>query len=269
MKKLACLLVFSLVVSICYSQEKSKNIKLGLFTSHWKNFEYVNGKVKEIHYKPYHMVEENGKHIKGEPWKLTESKNARLRQPWSYYFNEMGQLNKITIVDDNGRKWIGVVHREKDIIENIYWVRNDTIMLNWDYVYPNKNQFERHMTNYEDNKTTGIIKQILDDGGNILHHTFTNDKGETTVTIKYTRNADGTTKTEETRNKDGKVTWGRDKYKYNDKGLLLSLHHHVFGGEKSDRTSDDYIYKYDKHGNWIERKQSKWLLIERSITYYE
>jgi len=269
MKKLAYLLVFLLVTSFCYSQERSKKIILGLFTSHSNNFEYLNGKVKEIHYQPYHMKEENGEFVKGEVFKFSESENTMMRQPWSFYYNKMGQLNKMTLVDDNGGKWIGIVHREKDKIENVYWVKNDTIMYNWDYVYPNNNHFERHIIKYEDNKILGINKHILDNNGNILHYTFTNADGEITVKKKYTRNVDGTTKSEEIRNKDGKITWGRDKYKYSNKGLLLSYHHHIFRGEKSDRTGKDNLYKYDKHGNWIERKTGKWLLIERSIKYYE
>ncbi len=123
MKRTALLLIIVFLGSIVYSQEKKEKIKLGIFSSHAHNFEYLNGKVSEIHYKTFHITAENEKIVKGEPFTWDEAQNVQLRQPWSYYYNELGQLVKMATRGGNGSKWTGVVHYENDRIENIYWLK--------------------------------------------------------------------------------------------------------------------------------------------------
>ena len=135
MKKLTFTIAIFLCASIVFAQEKKEKMLLNIFSSHLENPEYIYGKVKEIHYQPFHFTDENGKVVKGEPYKLSESSNVTLWQPWSYYYNEPGQLVKMSLKDDNGILWTGVVHHANNRIENIYWLRGDTLFFSWDYDY--------------------------------------------------------------------------------------------------------------------------------------
>ena len=269
MKKLILTLTICTTVLLGFAQEKKETIKLGLFSSHSTNFEYLNGKVKEIHYKPFHLVEVNGEFKKGKLFTLAESQQTILRQPWSYFYNELGQLVKMSMTDDKGILWTGVVHHANNKIENIYWLKKDTILFNWDYVYPNNGRVERLWIMVQNNEVNGKYTYDLDKNGNVLKFIFLNKTGEIGYTWEYVRNPDGSKKSENGTNAEGKIMWGRDKYTYNTQGLLETLHHNIFNGEKSDRTSPKIEYKFDKEGNWIERKNPKWMVVEREIIYYD
>lgn len=269
MKKLIFTFLLFAISLACIAQGFNDGIKLGLGSSHEDNYEFLNGHVKEIHYTSYHLINENGEFVKGKPFTFIESGNTTIRQPWSYYFNELGQLVKMSAVNDNGIKFVGVVHNENGKIENIYWLGNDTLWVNWDFLYPEKTKVERLWKMVQNNEVQGKFLYEMDNKGNVMKTIANGKDGVAIYTTEYTRNPDGTIKTETGTNKDGKVMWGRDNYTYNSKGLIESMHHFIFNGEKSDDVSKKIEYKFDDKGNWIERKHPGWMVIERKIVYYK
>jgi len=269
MKKVFFTFLLFAISLACIAQGINDGIKLGLVSSHEDNFEFLKGHLKEIHYKPFHLVKENDEFVKGKPFTFSESANTTIRQPWSYYFNELGQLVKMSAVNDNGIKFVGVVHNENGKIENIYWLGNDTLWVNWDYLYPEKIKVERLWKMVPNNEVQGKVIYELDKNGNVLKISSYDKAGTEIYRTEYTRNPDGTIKTETGTNKDGKVMWGRDNYTYNSKGLIESMHHFIFNGEKSDDVAQKIEYKFDDKGNWIERKHPGWMVIERKIDYYK
>jgi hypothetical protein len=269
MKNLTITIFLVALALTVFPQEKVKTIKLGLASSHEDNFEYLNGHVKEIHYKPFHLVEKNGEFVKGKPFTFQESGNTAIRQPISYYFNELGQLVKMSAIIDNGIKYVGVVHNENGNIENIYWLGNDTLSVNWDFVYTGKTKVERLWKMVQNDEVQGKLIYELDNNGNILKTVSFDKDDNVTYTSEYSRNPDGTLKSSNGIDKDGKIKWGYDKFTYNPKGLVESNHINIFNYDKSDQTTSKIEYKYDEKGNWIERKHPAWMVIEREIVYYD
>lgn len=267
MKKLTFTFILLALAITCFSQEKKEELKLGLYSSHLDNFEYLSGHVKEIHYKPFHLVGKNGEFVKGKLFTLAESGNVPLRQPWSYYYNELGQMIKMSINDDNGGKWIGIVHHENEKVENIYWLKDDSLLVNWDFIYPTNSNVERLWKMVQNNEVQGKFVYELDKKGNVAKSMAYNNS-EVFYTIEYIRNQDGSIKSSNGINKEGKIMWGFDKFTYNSNGLLQSYHHNISNGEKSDHTTSDIEYKFDEKGNWIERKHPGWMVIEREVVYY-
>ena len=100
MRKFISIICIQLFVLVGYGQEKPNRIDLGLFSSHADNFESVDGKVKEIHYQAFHITGKDGKIVKGKPFTFDEAENVPLRQPWSYYYNELGQMVKMSVKRD-------------------------------------------------------------------------------------------------------------------------------------------------------------------------
>ena len=261
-----CIILF---VSIGYGQEKNNSIELGLFSSHPFDFEYVDGKVKEIHYQSFHITDEDGEIKKGVPFQFAEAESVTLRQPWSYYYNELGQMVKQAVKTDAGQRWIGVVHYGKDKIENIYWLKEDTLMINQDIVYLDNGSVEKHWTNIQNNEITGRNIFILDKNGNVLKDVSQNKDGEVVYTNEFTRNSDGTIKTKKGINAEGNVNIDYSDYEYNEKGLFKTAHMNILNGEEVDQQWGEIEYKYDEHGNWIKWISRGWLMIERTIVYYD
>jgi hypothetical protein len=268
MKKLiALVMVLTLSVAYSFSQEKKDNIKLGLLSAHEEDFEYLNGNVKEIHYKSYHLIEENGQYIKGKLYTFADSENTRIRQPISYYYDRDGLLVKTSATDDNGARWIGIIDWNNEQVDNVYFLKNDTLVGKNHFEYPSKQKIEMNWITIPENKVSGKTIYELDHKGNVLKITSYN-QDEVFYTSQYLRNPDGTIKSMKGINKEGKVMWGRDKYVYNNKGLIETYHHNIFRGEEADMTSSNIEYQYDEKGNWIVMKHPKWMVVEREIAYY-
>ncbi len=285
MRKLISMICIVFFVSIGYGQDKSNRIKMGLFSPHEENFEYVNGKVKEIHYQTFHITDEDGKVVKGKPFTYDEAFGVQLREPRSYYYNESGQLIKMEARDDSQNILIWLVKYNKDRIEKINVLRNDTLYWYSDFQYQDNGDIVQTWTNLQDNQFTNWKKLYkLDKKGNLLKWILVNPDGETTHTSEYTRDEDGKTKTKKQFNAEGKLMWYFTDYEYNEKGLLKACKMKVANGEidpilhpgdlslqssGKDQVWDRIEYKFDDHGNWIKMVHPGWIMIERNIEYYD
>ena len=262
------LLLLFLAALITVAQEKKDKLKLGFWSPHTDNYESLNGNVKEIHYQAYHVIEKDGKLKKGKPRTFSEAKGVMLQQPWSYYFDESGELIKMSTVTDSGNKWIGVVHHDEDKLECIYWLKEDTLMSSWNYTYPAKKRIIIEGKNIQKGEKINKMVHELDKKGNLLQTKSYNPEGKQIYHWEYKRNTDGKLNAREQFKEDGTLHWSRDNYTYNEKGLFETVHFKVFAGEPDDRTTAKVEYEYDEKGNWVERKWP-WIIIERNIVYYD
>jgi hypothetical protein len=266
MKELIFAAVFFLCISAGSAQEKRLLVK---GEPGKDNPEYVYGKVKEIHNQAFHITDENGKIVKGKPFTFAEAQNVELRQPLSYYYNQLGHLIKMSAIDDNGNKWIVVVHNVNNRIENLYWLKNDTLISMADYVYLNNGNIEVQGKNIQTNVLGGKTVYQFDSKGFLVRRTSYNNTGSVSFDMEFTRNSDGTLKSYKGLNREGKIQYFYDNNTYNDHGLQESYFMKILGGEEVNRQGEKIEYEYDDHGNWIKRISRGWMMIERKIVYYE
>jgi len=269
MKKLSFTIVILFCVSIVFAQEKNEKMLLNFLTSHEENPEYVYGKIKEIHYQSFHITDENGKIVKGKPFTMAESENVPLRQPWSYFYNESGQLVKKSLRDDNGIIYIGVVHHAKDRIEKVYWLKEDTLMGSDSYSYLKKRNIEKQWKSIQNNDFLGKEIYEMDKNGFLVKSSGQDKDGKVGVVMEYTRNPDGTTKTYKVFSENGEVRHYYDNYKYNDHGLFESCQFKLLNSKEPEYPGMNSEYEYDEHGNWSKNIARGWMMIERKIVYYE
>lgn len=268
MKKLTFFIAFLLCVSVGFAQEQKEKMLLGMFSSHEEHPEYVYGKIKEIHYQVFHVIEENGKVVKGKPFKWADSGNVALRQPWSYYYNELGQLVKKSAKTDNGIQWTGVVHNANNRIENIYWLKLDTLMGSDNFTYLENGNIEQRWKSVQNNESGGYRVCELDKKGYLTKSTAYNKEGKVIWTSEYARNPDGTVSICKGSNNDSLLNF-YNNYKYNEKGLFESQHIELLGGKEVNFPQGGKVeYEYDKNGNWIKSNYWNWMMIERRFVYY-
>ena len=110
---------------------------------------------------------------------------------------------------------------------------------------------------------------MLDNGGNVLKETAVNADGEVGYTFEIKRNNDGTINTLKGILKDGTIQNHFVDYKYNEKGLYESMLMKVLMKEEVNQQGGGIEYKYDEHGNWIKWISRGWIMIERTIEYYD
>jgi hypothetical protein len=187
-EKTGCSVIIVLFAFTAFGQDKSDRMKLGLFSTRPHNFEYMEGKLKEIHYRSFHISEEKGKIVKGKPFTWSDADGVQSRQHSSYYYSESGQMVKISGTADPDIHWTGVVHYENNRIENIYWLKGDTLMFNWDIVYPGNGNVERQWISVQNNEPTGKQAIVLDKNGHVVKEMNYNGNGELSYTGEYTRN---------------------------------------------------------------------------------
>lgn len=267
MTKFNAMICIFLFVSAGYGQEKPDRIQLGLFSSHPYDFEYVNGNVKEIHYRAFHITDDNGKVVKGDPFTLAEAENVELRQPWSYYYNDPGQLVLKVLRIDEQYPVVGVIDYENNRIDKIYWLRNDTLFRYDDYIYLDNGDMETQWIQVEDNHPAGKALYDLDENGNVLKAAFMDQKGKTLFVAEYTRDDDGKIKSHRGFDGEGKLKYNYVDYQYNEKGLYRTSHMNILNYEKVDQPQGEIEYEYDEHGNWIRWISPRWMMIERTIVY--
>lgn len=240
-----------------------------MFSSHMEYPEYVYGKVKEIHYQAFHVTEENGKFVKGKPFTWADSENVALRQPWSYYYNQTGQLVKKAAKDGNGIQWTGVVHNANNRIEKIYWLKMDTLMGSDNFTYLENGNIEQYWKSAQNDESFGKTIFQLDKDGYLTKFTGQDKEGKTVWTSEYTRNSDGTTSIYKGIDGNGKTMHLYNDFKYNEKGLWESYHIELLGGKEVNFPEGGKVeYEYDKNGNWIKSNAYNWMIIERRFVYY-
>ena len=258
-----------LLVSALQAQDTEKKIWLKLFTPHWDNFEYVNGHVKELHYQAYHVTDNDGEIVKGKPFTFSEAENTEIRQPWSLYFDKKGNLLSMALQTGKDTMWIGIVHSENGRIENIYWLRNDTLRASQVNVYGEKGKVEGKWKSYPESEVTGMSTFYLDKDGNVIKVSHYGEDGKPAYTVEYARNPDGTIKEMKGTDADGKTQHLFTDYKYNDHGLFESNDMKLLYYKESEYPRVNTIYEYDDHGNWVKRIVRDWMMIERKIEYFE
>ncbi len=269
MKNLSFALLVILMVSALQAQDTEKKIWLKLFTPHWNNFEFVNGNVKEIHYQAYHVTEDEGEIIKGKPFTFAESENVELRQPWSLFFDKKGNLISMSLKTGEDTTWIGIVDYDNDRVENIYWLRDNTLRGCQIVVYGEEGKIKRKWKAYPESETNVFGSFNLDKDGNVIKAGFNDQDGNLAYSVEYTRNSDGSIKEMKGTDKDGKIRHHFVDYRYNDHGLFESNDMKVLYSEESKHPRVNTTYEYDDHGNWVKRIVRDWMMIERKIVYYE
>lgn len=260
----------ALIFCFCFlfAQKSDEKILLGLFTAHIENFEYVSGKIKEIHYQSYSIIDQNGTIITGEPLTYSQSDYVMARQPHSLSFNKMGQLIKISIKLDNGNTLTGVVHYDNNKITRIYWLNQGNPEFLQDYNYLPNGNIERVWKSVETNDI--VFKDIyeLDKDGNLLKSTAQKPNGEVQFISVFTRNENGRIATYKGIDSDENEKHYYNNYIYNDKGLLKSLHLVKLNGENITVPDSEINYEYDEHGNWTKAIYRPSFMTERRFVYF-
>ena len=269
MKKMIFSLAMVLLAMSCFSQEGIKQVKLGLISSHYENFDYLNGKVKEIQYRTFHLTEENGKIIKGKPFTLEDAVSVVERQAWTYLFNEAGQLVQQMLEVDSAHTWTSAVHHENGRIGKLYWMMHDTLHSYLDVLYPDEGTIEILLHNIYDN--TLYRKQVfeLDKEGNLVGMVNSGSNGEVYFIMEFERNSEGKTTLRKGFNGDGTLNFHFTNFKYNDQGLIETIFINWLNGEEVNRQEGLRLYEFDSQGNWIKLQHEGWMIVERKIVYYD
>lgn len=254
---------------LCFSQEGKNQIKLGLFSGYNENFEYLNGKVKEMQCRTYHITEENGKIIKGKPFTMEDASSVPPREAWSYFFNEDGQLVQQMLEVDSANTWTAAIHYENGRIEKLYWMIHDTLISYQDVLYPEEGTMEIPLRLIEDNTLRYKTVYELDKAGNLNRYTNYGSNGEVNRIQEFERDAEGKTTSKKGFLEDGTVQQDITNYKYNDHGLVESLFVKTLSGEELNKQEGQRHYEYDEQGNWIKLHHEGWLITERKIIYYD
>jgi hypothetical protein len=264
---LTCFLVIS--ISFGIAQQPKGKIQIGVGTWHWENPDYLNGKVKEIHYASFNVIEKNGELVKVNPVKYSDMRLWEM-QPHTIYFNEAGDiLKEYRVINNVG--YVGIFHSENGKIKSIYWLRNDTLVGRQDFLYKGNAETEIQNRRIDNNGLMGKEVFNFNDKGFLTQHTTYNSKGKVTGVLKHELNPDGRMIRRTQTDTTGNITYDYDKYKYNDQGEQISIHRNVHRGEKVDVTSTlRTTYKYDEKNNWILKiSGDKKTITERKIVYYK
>ncbi len=270
MKKLILTTAIILVVSCVFSQVPVDKTPPALFYIYKDNFDFTNGKVKEIHFQMYHTVVENGKFRKGEPVKFNEVRNVISYQPWSCYFDKMGRIYQTKVTDDDGNVSTRLYHYENDKVKYVFRLWNSMLFDKRKIVYLNNGNIEKHSISLITNEITAKTIDELDKNGNLLKEYYQNSDGNKMgTTCDITRYPDGKIKTYSWKDPNGFVYEFQEDFKYNEKGLVESMRVKITNGEEVNygpgRAAE---YEYDDKGNWISRITG-WRIFERTIVYYD
>lgn len=249
MKKFSFSLTFGMIMLFGFSQTPSTNPLPDFFKLIYESPEYYYGNVKEIHWKRYRGVEKDGKIIKGEP--LKSIGNLGKNMWWSHYFDKSGKLNKVGLEFDEN-KWIGILHYENNILNKIYWLKDDTLHSTWEYIYKN-NIIERFWKLADNGEIQSRMYSETDKNGYVLKQLLVTSDGESKNTSEWKRDIHGVIIHKRQIDPTGKITQNMDKWEYNDRGQLVRVHRNIFGGEEVDRYGIESTYEYDDMGNWIKK----------------
>jgi hypothetical protein len=269
MKKIVHISFLFLLVSIVQAQDSENRILLGLFTPHWDNFEYLNGNVKEIHYQSYHISDNEGETIKGEPFTDEEAEGTAIRRAWSLYFDQEGNMiyMKRKINDDNIQS--AVIHSVNNRIENIYWIRNDSLINTVDVIYDKQGNVETYWKAPQDIKFNKASHYVLDKNRHVIKADFYYPPDTIFYTEEFSRYPDGTIKEKKGIDTHGKLKHHYTGYKYNDHGLFEYNDIELLNYKDPEYPDVVAKYEYDDNDNWIKRIHPDWMMIERKIVYYK
>lgn len=269
MKKMTFSLAMVFLTILCFSQEGKTQIKLGLVSGYLENFEFLNGKVKEIQSRTYHIKEENGKIVKGKPFTMEDATNVSQRQAWTFFFNEDGQMVQQMLKVDSANTWTSAIHYENGRIEKLYWMIHDTLISYFDVLYPEEGTVEILWRLIEDKALLQKTVYELDKNGNLVKSNRYGPNEELYYIQEIERDSEGKAMSRKIIQGDGPVQMDIPKIKYNDHGLIESLFIKTLFGEEVNKQEGQRLYEYDAQGNWIKLHHEGWLITERKIIYYD
>ena len=269
MKKMIFSLAMVFLAILCFSQEGKNQIKLGLLSGYVENFEYINGLVKEIQFRTYHITEKNGQIIKGKPFTMEDAHNVPQREPWSYFFNEDGQMVQQMLEVDSANTWNAAIHHENGRVEKLYWMIHDTLISYQEVLFPEEGTIEILLRLIEDNTLRNKTVYELDKNGNLIRFTYYGPNGEVNRIQEFERNAEGRTTSKKGFLGDGTLQQHITNYKYNDHGLIESLFLVRLSRGEINKQEGQRHYEYDAQGNWIKLYHEGRMITERKILYYD
>lgn len=274
MKKFSVLpVLLILFLSTGTAQEIKREFNFGLITpTHQEqDRQFIYGKVKEIHYSAYHAKEVDGKIVRGDLAKPSESRANVLRQFWSYYFNEDGQVVKLAAKDDDYQtNFLGIVHYDDGQLDRIYWLSKDTLQVYQTFSYLEGNEIEKKVHNINNNQLVYRTVHSLDENGQVIRLQHYLGNGQKGMRVEMKRDENGNNTFRQLINSDGTVTY-EQIHEYDDEGNKVSTHNTIFGGEKVDTKSKPGKREYDQYGNWTKfiPNNPNGFFIERSFVFYE
>lgn len=125
-------------------------------------------------------------------------------------------------------------YNEDGRLENIYWLKEDTLMFNQDIVYLDKGEVERRWIDVRTNNINSKNVYMLDKEGNLLEQMFVDANENKGYTGKFTRDPEGRSIKMIGYSGQGNVINDYNDYKYNEEGLFVSAHMNILGGNKHD-----------------------------------
>jgi hypothetical protein len=268
MKKINVLLLLFLMASMLNAQDKTRGVTLEPFPTGYDNYEHFNGPVKAVYYRAFHITDDSGKLVKGAPYTVEEAVDPTW-QPWSYFFNETGQLTYMNFRMDDGNLWTAIVHSWDGKIRDIYWIWMDTLQGHQSLVYLDNDIVEKRWIRLSDNKPMGKREYVLNKDGEIIKAVSRDEAGRPAYTMEYSRDDDGRITSRKDINGEGKLYIDYSNYEYNERGLFKTAYMNILLGKEANQQMGGIVYEYDEYGNWIKWISKGWMMIERTIEYYE
>ena len=255
-------------------EKKQHQVTMGLFTPNFSQPQLVKGWVKQINYQTFKGIKKNGKIIKGDPLKLSESHNQDERYKSSFLFNKNGNLIRTLINEDEENNiWTRLIDYEDEKIDEIFFLKNSIPTNKGERFYEKNGNTSLKFYDLETDKLTDIYKVEIDANGLWVNRIAYNSDGEITGQgPKIIRDKDGVALELSILKKDGSVNYN-NKYSYDKNGLPINIHRTISQG----KTVNEYFkreYEFDENGNWIKQIQygppaENIFVIERSFTFYE
>lgn len=254
--------------------KKQHQVTMGAFTPNFSQPQVVKGWVKQINYQTFKGKEENGKIIKKDPLKLSESHNHDERYKSSFLFNKNGNLIRTLINNDEENNiWTRLIDYEDEKIDKIFFLKNSIPTSKGERFYEKNGNTSLNFYDLETDKLTDIYKLEVDTNGLWVNRIAYNPDGEITGRgPKIIRDKNGVALELSILKKDGSVNYN-NKYYYDKNGLPINIHRTISQGKT---VSEDFKreYEFDENGNWIKQIQygppaGNIFIIERSFEFYE
>jgi hypothetical protein len=205
-------------------------------------------------------------------------KNDILITKGTYIYDSEGRRSQSDIYLFDGKldKQIRFIYDDQGILKEQHELKDGQLTLKTIYEYDENNNL-LSFTNYDkDQKMEVKEEHRYGPDGNIVSSVIIN-KSETVIASMVYKHDDHGRKTEVMAfSKGGRIEFRR-LFQYNDQGDMSRMTVYSRGGHFSD--CEAYRYKYDEHGNWIEKHESTARvdtsyqcpirIVYRSIEYYD
>ena len=173
---------------------------------------------------------------------------------------------KQKINDDNILS--AVIHSVDNRIENIYWIRNDSLLFTIDVIYDKQGNVETYWKASQDIKFNKGRHYSLDKNRYVIKADFYYSPDTIFYTEEFERYPDGKIKEMKGIDAHGKLQHHYTGYKYNDHGLFEYNDIDLLNYKDPEYPDIVAKYEYDDNDNWVKRIHPGWMMIERKIVYY-